>query len=239
MTATLFRVARALIPVGLFLPGALSGHSSPDIPVQTSFGDSDHALITINLDMRCLESDPENAPYIHYSELESFTEAERTEIVQRAASLIDALVDFEFKPGGRVDPEFTIEFVPRADVDPVQTEDILFLRARASLRVPQGAEAYRIHALDRGDLTVYFLNELYGVEANRFQALFPGETSYWLALARPGASSGQPDESATGGPRPVVASAKPTRWAWIIGAVALVTVVGGAIAFLSRASARS
>jgi hypothetical protein len=162
---------------------ALRAHPIPDVPVHSAFDSSGAVTITIELDARCFETDPETAPYLLAADFQSgYPEDDRQELIRKARSFIPAVVEFEFKPGGKIRPDFEVEFVTKDGEELGATGEVIFLSATATVPVPKGARDYRIHALDYGYLTVLFHNALASKPVERFQALFPGETSYWLDL---------------------------------------------------------
>jgi hypothetical protein len=164
----------------------------PDVPVHSAFDSSGRATITVELDPRCFEEDPESAPYVLAKDFDSSATPEvRTKLIETARAYLPTVVEFEFKPGGKVVPDFSFTFTTKQGEDLGVPDAVTFLAASASVDVPAGARSYRLHAIDHGYLTVMFHNELDGKPVEQFQALFPGESSDWLDLPLGVAPSGR------------------------------------------------
>lgn len=152
-------------------------HPIPDIPVRTDFRGG-KASIQVEIDPRSFTDDPLNEPYLYNRVLKMYTEGERKELQEKAQALIDATVFFEFEPMMRFTPEFTFEFGGIQATALTGDEDPVMLIGTVEVPVPEGSDGYRIIADESGGLSVIFRNSVNGKEIDRFNVLFPGESSF-------------------------------------------------------------
>jgi hypothetical protein len=61
-------------------------------------------------------------------------------------------------------------------------DDVVVLTGTASVKIPPAATGFSIEATKAGSLSVILRNVVRGTALERFQVLFPGETSYVLDL---------------------------------------------------------
>jgi hypothetical protein len=172
--------------------GTALAHPVPDIPVRTVFNSDGTATIRVEVDPRCFAQDPLNEPYLENAKLQTYTEEQRTELLDRARKLILDTIEFSLLPGGTVQPEFRLKFTSFANQalswnveKPAEnTEEcaVMPVMVTAEWSVDASkANGYRIRALKAGRFSVQYINHI-GGEEHRLQVLFPGETSYVLEL---------------------------------------------------------
>ncbi len=177
----------------LLLSSLAEAHPTPVVPVRTGFDLPGSVRIGVEIDPRCFAEDPEQEPYTYARAFANLSDNAKEVWRKQARRFIPEHIIFEFDPGGRVEPEFTMRFELKDGVEFEQAEDVVVIVAESVIDLPAGARAYRIHARKAGFLTVMFLNEIGGEPVKRVQALFPGETSYWLEF-RGGAGSQEVEE---------------------------------------------
>lgn len=157
-------------------------HPIPDVPVRGFFEEDGSCRIQIEIDPRCFEADPNNAPSVLKEDLEKLPETRRTEWKMRAMKFALATIEFFFEPMGKVVPDFNFEFTAQG-AQPLRTpDDVVVLTGTWRTSVPAGQHGYRIKATEGGKLSVLFLNTIAGEPMRRLAVLFPGETSFLLDL---------------------------------------------------------
>jgi hypothetical protein len=89
------------------------------------------------------------------------------------------------EPLGQVTPTFVYDFHVQKGADETedQGEEVMVISGTWETTIPAGISGYRIKALEAGNLSVQFLNEVRGQAVERMQVLFPGEQSFTLDLA--------------------------------------------------------
>lgn len=161
------------------------GHPVPDIPVRAYFTPEGKCTLTVEVDPRCFEADPENAPSLMQPIVASLKPERVAELKAKAGALVEKYVEFLFEPSGVVKPEFAFEFTGH-NRGPLETEDdIAVLTGTWETRVPEGSTAWRIRATKVTPLAVVFRNYISGMEHPKFSVLFPGETSFPFDLNAP------------------------------------------------------
>jgi hypothetical protein len=158
-------------------------HPLPDIPVRAAFEENGVSQIQVEIDPRCFDADPNKAPSLWYEELKNLPEAEKQALKTKAHDYILRAAAFSFEPRSRLTPEFDFEFTTHGGKPLVASGDIVVITGTWRPTIPAGIQGYRLHALPSGTMSVLFLNKLKGVEVERIQVLFPGESSYLLDLA--------------------------------------------------------
>ncbi|MEM9282942.1 MAG: hypothetical protein AAGA96_14030 [Verrucomicrobiota bacterium] len=161
----------------------LWAHPVPDIPVFSTFT-MEKVNIEVIIDPRSFSDDPEGEPYMHFSELERKEEAAKDSIKKQAQALIDETVSFLFFPSEKVRPTFSFEFVGLDKSPLVEKTDPVMLIGVAELNIPESATHYQILAEKTGVLSVIFRNSIRGEEVNRYNVLFPGESSFELDITQ-------------------------------------------------------
>lgn len=183
--------------------GLAVAHPIPDVPVRAWFDSAGSAQFEVEFDLRCFVEDPLNEPYVVNATVQAMDDAGRSELMAPALPFFAKTAKILFDPEvvGEVQPQFTAEFGKVGGGELADAEDPVAVMLRWKTKIPDGAQAYRLDALESGELSVLFLNHLDGIKQKRMQVLFPGETSKPLNLtniaadARAGAA---PAEAADG-----------------------------------------
>jgi len=164
--------------------GLALGHPIPDVPVRAWFDSDGSARFEVELDLRCFVEDPLNEPYVVNATVQAMDDAGRAELMAPAQPFFEKTARILFDPEavGAAEPQFTMEFGKVGGGELSDAEDPVAVMLRWNTEIPDGAVAYRLDALESGELSVLFLNHLDGIRQKRMQVLFPGETSKPLDL---------------------------------------------------------
>ena len=174
-----------LSPATLLFVTAALAHPVPDIPVRTWLTTDGGCTVTVEVDPRCFEPDPNTAASLMQPILPTLSAERRAELMTKAAALVKKYVVFEFDPTGPVQPEFTFEFTGHDRAPLVREEDIVVLTGTWTTRAPAGSAAWRIQATKETPLAIVFRNYFEGREQPQFSVLFPGETSFAFKFDKP------------------------------------------------------
>jgi alkaline phosphatase D len=161
------------------------GHPVPDIPVRAYFTPEGKCTLTVEVDPRCFEADPENAPSLMQPVVTTLKPERVAELKTQARNLVEKYIEFFFEPTGVVKPVFRFEFTGHNQGPLDREDDIAVLTGTWETRVPEGSTSWRIRATQETPLAVIFRNYLSGVEQPKFSVLFPGETSFPFDLKAP------------------------------------------------------
>ncbi|MBX7210440.1 MAG: hypothetical protein K1X78_19170 [Verrucomicrobiaceae bacterium] len=176
-------VVHVVLALAAFPAGA---HPEPDIPVRTQFMKDGACTVTIELDPRCFVAEAGTTPYTVKRALEAMTPERKDELRKLARDLIKTSIEFVFEPGGKVEPEFGVEFSGINEAPLKTDEDPVMLICTWKTKTPAGATGWRLKAMKEAKFAVIFRNYLEGVEQPRFSVLFPGETSFLFELGPAG-----------------------------------------------------
>ena len=169
--------------IAAFLSSFAFAHPVPDIPVRTFFPGDGTARVTVEIDPRCFEPDPENAPSLVPHGFSGFTDAEKDGLKARAADLVRRSVEFTLEPLGKMQPEFIFTFTGKSGVPIGGAEDPIVLTGEWKTHLASGLTGWKIRSLPGGKLSVIFQNIIRGKSQERVAVLFPGESSFTLELA--------------------------------------------------------
>ncbi|MBL9177451.1 MAG: hypothetical protein JNM65_05260 [Verrucomicrobiaceae bacterium] len=173
-----------LLRAGLFLCLATAGtaHPLPDVAVRANFEQSGGWTLQVEIDPRSFEPDPNVAPYLTKADL-GVTPLEKQEKLKATArDYIRRVVAVVLDPVVEVKPEFDWQFTTLENAPLKMPEDPVMLTGTWRGEIPAGTTGYSIKALPEGTLSVLYHNTALGKKVERFQILFPGETSYVLDL---------------------------------------------------------
>lgn len=164
--------------------GLAVAHPIPDVPVRVWFNSDGSAQFEVELDLRCFVTDPLNEPYVVNATVQAMDDAARSELMAPALPFFAKTAKILFDPATAADaePQFTAEFGKVGGGELSDAEDPVAVMLRWTTQIPEGVNAYRLDALESGELSVLFLNHLDGIKQKRMQVLFPGETSKPLDL---------------------------------------------------------
>jgi hypothetical protein len=163
-------------------------HPIPDIPIRGAFASTGAATITVEVDPRCFDADPNIAPSLLPPAFHEYSEDQRTELRQKARALVRECVEFYFEPLGQVQPEFTFDFTGKGQTPITKEDDVVVLTGEWKTTVPQGISGWKIRAAPQTKLAVVFQNVIDDWPHPRLAVLFPGETSFTLDLTKLGAA---------------------------------------------------
>jgi hydrogenase/urease accessory protein HupE len=176
--------------LAFLLPLVTSAHPTPDIPVRTFFPGDGSARVTVEVDPRCLDADPNLAASLPAAKLGGLSPAQKADLEKQAAALVQKSVEFFFEPLGRVQPEFAFQFTAKGGDKVTGTEDVVVMTGEWRTTLAAGLTGWRIRATPLGTLSVVFQNIVRGEVHPRLAVLFPGETSFTLDLL--GLNAAQP-----------------------------------------------
>lgn len=158
------------------------GHSIPDIPVRGAFQTNGEAEITIEINPRSWAESPKLAPSLEAKDFVGLSPAQREELTKRAQAFVSAYFEFRLEPIGRVQPEFTYDFVAETGQPLAAPDDAVVVRGRWKTKIPSGVTGWKVRSLPGHKVATVFTNSVDGKDHPRFMVLFPGETSFTLDL---------------------------------------------------------
>lgn len=162
-------------------PPCLS-HPLPDVAVRANFEQNGAWTLQVEIDPRSFEPDPNVAPYLTNADL-AVTPAEQQEKLKaKAREYVQRVVEVVLDPVVAVKPDLSWEFTAAENAPLKLPEDPVMLTGTWHTKLPAGSTGYSIKALPTGTLSVLYHNTALGKKVERFQILFPGETSYVLDL---------------------------------------------------------
>ena len=178
---------RARLPLcfALLIAPLAWAHPIPDIPVRGSFQSGGAAKIVVELDPRCFEPDPTGAPSLLKPALEAMPADQQEALKIQAVEFTKSRLAFYLEPMGQIVPDFRFDFAAHQGADETEDdgEEVMVLRGTWDTTIPLGVSGYGIKALESGNVSVQFLNEVNGEPVKRLQVLFPGEKSFLLDLS--------------------------------------------------------
>ncbi len=178
------RIKQAVIfSLVLLQTAILWAHPIPDVPVRTFFPGDGTARVTVEVDPRCFDADPATAPSLQKWVYDAMNPADRKELEQKAAELVQRYVEFTLEPVGRVQPEFKFSFTGHSGEALKGTEDVVVLTGEWKTTLAAGLSGWRIRSTEKAKLAVVFQNIIGGKVHERIAVLFPGEKSFSLDLA--------------------------------------------------------
>jgi hydrogenase/urease accessory protein HupE len=167
--------------LGLF--SALAGaHSIPDVPVRGNFQTSGEAEITIEINPRNWEESPKMALSLEQKEFLAYTEAQREELLKKTRAWVATYLEFTLEPVGRIQPDFTYDFVAETGKPLMKMDDAVVARGRWKTQIPAGVTGWKVRSLPGHKVATVFTNSVDGKEHPRFMVMFPGETSFTFDL---------------------------------------------------------
>ena len=180
------RIAPLLHPLltvllGLF-SAVLAAHSIPDVPVRGAFRTGGEAEITIEINPRNWEESPKMALSLENKQFLTYTEAQREELLKKTRAWVATYLEFTLEPIGRVQPDFTYDFVAETGKPLMKMDDAVVARGRWKTKIPAGVTGWKVRSLPGHKVATVFTNSVDGKEHPRFMVLFPGETSFTFDL---------------------------------------------------------
>jgi hydrogenase/urease accessory protein HupE len=167
--------------LGLF-SALLSAHSIPDIPVRGAFQTGGEAEITIEINPRNWSESPKMALSLEQKEFLTYTDAQREELLKQTRAWVATYLEFTLEPIGRVQPDFTYDFVAETGKPLMKMDDAVVARGRWKTKIPAGVTGWKVRSLPGHKVATVFTNSVDGKEHPRFMVMFPGESSFTFDL---------------------------------------------------------
>lgn len=160
--------------------GLAHAHPLPEIPVHASFDGQGGLSLRTEVDPRCFEPDPNTAPSVTKADFALTPAAQQVQWKTQASEYMRKTVKFLLDGAPPLEPVFEWTFTTHENVPLKSNEDVVVLTGTASVKIPPAATGFSIEATKAGSLSVILRNVVRGTELERFQVLFPSETSYVL-----------------------------------------------------------
>ena len=162
--------------------GLLSAHSIPDVPIRGSFQTGGEAEISIEINPRNWTESPKMAPSLEQKEFLTYTSAQREELLKQTRAWVATYLEFTLEPVGRVQPDFTWDFVAETGKPLMAMTDAVVARGKWKTKIPAGVTGWKVRSLPGHKVATVFTNSVDGKEHPRFMVMFPGETSFTFDL---------------------------------------------------------
>ena len=166
---------------GLF-SAVLGAHSIPDVPVRGAFQTGGEAEITIEINPRNWADSPKMALSLEQKEFLTYTDAQREELLKKTRAWVATYLEFTLEPIGRVQPDFTYDFIAETGKPLMKMDDAVVARGRWKTKIPAGVTGWKVRSLPGHKVATVFTNSVDGKEHPRFMVMFPGETSFTFDL---------------------------------------------------------
>jgi hypothetical protein len=167
--------------LGLF-SAFLAAHSIPDIPVRGAFQTGGEAEISIEINPRNWSESPKMALSLEQKEFLTYTSAQREELLKQTKAFVATYLEFTLEPIGRVQPDFTWDFVAETGKPLMKMDDAVVARGKWKTKIPAGVTGWKVRSLPGHKVATVFTNTVDGKEHPRFMVMFPGETSFTFDL---------------------------------------------------------
>jgi hypothetical protein len=169
--------------LSLFWPvTAALAHPLPDVAVRANFEQNGDWMLQVEIDPRSFEPDPNVAPYLTNADLGVTPPDQKEKLKGKASDYIQRVVAVVLDPAVEVKPDFDWQFTATENAPLKAPEDPVMLTGSWKTKIPAGTTGYSIESLPEGTLSVLYHNTALGNKVERYQILFPGETSYVLDL---------------------------------------------------------
>jgi uncharacterized membrane protein len=160
----------------------LGAHSIPDIPVRGAFQTGGEAEITIEINPRNWAESPKMALSLEQKEFLTYTDAQREELLKQTRAFVATYLEFTLEPIGRVQPDFTYDFVAETGKPLMKMDDAVVARGRWKTKIPAGVTGWKVRSLPGHKVATVFTNSVDGKDHPRFMVMFPGESSFTFDL---------------------------------------------------------
>ncbi len=172
----------ALIGFFCLFSALLSAHSIPDIPVRGAFQTGGEAEISIEINPRNWTESPKMALSLEQKEFLTYTSEQREELLKKTRAFVATYLEFTLEPIGRVQPDFTYDFVAETGKPLFAMTDAVVARGKWKTKIPAGVTGWKVRSLPGHKVATVFTNTVDGKEHPRFMVMFPGETSFTFDL---------------------------------------------------------
>jgi hypothetical protein len=166
---------------GLF-SAVLGAHSIPDVPVRGAFQTGGEAEITIEINPRNWAESPKMALSLEQKEFLTYTDAQREELLKKTRAWVATYLEFTLEPIGRIQPDFTYDFVAETGKPLMKMDDAVVARGRWKTKIPAGVTGWKVRSLPGHKVATVFTNSVDGKDHPRFMVMFPGESSFTFDL---------------------------------------------------------
>ena len=166
---------------GLF-SAVLGAHSIPDVPVRGAFQTGGEAEITIEINPRNWAESPKMALSLEQKEFLTYTPEQREELLKKTRAWVATYLEFTLEPVGRIQPDFTYDFIAETGKPLMKMDDAVVARGRWKTKIPAGVTGWKVRSLPGHKVATVFTNSVDGKEHPRFMVMFPGETSFTFDL---------------------------------------------------------
>lgn len=157
-------------------------HPLPDVAVRANFEQNGDWMLQVEIDPRSFQPDPNVAPYLTNADLAVTPVEQQEKLKAQAREYVQKVVEVVLDPVVEVKPDLAWEFTAAENAPLKLPEDPVMLTGTWRTKLPAGSTGYSIKALPTGTLSVLYHNTALGKKVERYQILFPGETSYVLDL---------------------------------------------------------
>ncbi len=159
-------------------------HPIPDIPVRGVFENGGKAKISVEINPRCFDEDPDTATALIKALYETLAEARTSELISKATDLVRKNLELYFEPIGRIQPEFHFEFTGEGRKTLEDGESVVVLTGEWETQIPAGVTGWSVRSAPSNKVSVVFQNTVNGTAHPRVAVLFPGERSFTLDLTQ-------------------------------------------------------
>lgn len=162
-------------------------HPIPDIPVRGIFPGDGTMRVTLEVEPRCFEADPNTTATLVPPALAALSPEQRAAMQAKAADMARRWVEFYLDPAGRVQPEFVFSFTGQNGAQlskEAGAKDVVVLTGEWRVPLTAGVTGWHIRATEAAELSVVFENIVGGEVHPRLAVLFPGEKSFTFELAQ-------------------------------------------------------
>jgi hypothetical protein len=150
--------------------------------VRGNFQTGGEAEITIEINPRNWEESPKMALSLENKQFLTYTDAQREELLKKTRAWVSTYLEFTLEPIGRVQPDFTYDFVAETGKPLMKMDDAVVARGRWKTKIPAGVTGWKVRSLPGHKVATVFTNTVDGKEHPRFMVMFPGETSFTFDL---------------------------------------------------------
>ena len=112
----------------------------------------------------------------------TYTEDQRAELIKQTKAFVATYLEFTLEPIGRVQPDFTWDFVAETGKPLLAMTDAVVARGKWKTKIPAGVTGWKVRSLPGHKVATVFTNFIDGQEQPRFMVMFPGETSFTFDL---------------------------------------------------------
>ena len=182
MPQTRTALKSVLLALFCLFSALLAAHSIPDIPVRGAFQTGGEAEISIEINPRNWSESPKMALSLEQKEFLTYTEAQKEELLKQTKAFVATYLEFTLEPIGRVQPDFTWDFVAETGKPLMKMDDAVVARGKWKTKIPAGVTGWKVRSLPGHKVATVFTNSVDGKEHPRFMVMFPGETSFTFDL---------------------------------------------------------